>query len=401
MNKKQLIEKKVVLAFSGGLDTTFCVKHFQEKGYKVVTATINTGGFSEEKLKDIEMKAKSLGTIKHHSIEVQEEMFEKIISKQIQMNALFEDEYPLMCADRYIISEKLLEIAKLENTDVVAHGSTANGNDQVRFNSSLISLNPKITILEPIKNLNITRDEEIKYLESKGIKVDKTVKKYSINENIFGNTVSGSEIDLDKEPSNSAYQLTKCKLKSFDQQEYIKIEYNSGIPVALNGEKMSGLNILKFLNEKIGQYAWGSSIYTGDCIIGIKGHLMFEAPGILALIKAHKKLEQYTLTKEQLYFSKKVGTKWADLVYSGLYYEPLVKNLEIFSADLQKKVTGVATIKLEHNKLEVVEIQSINSLVNKDIATYAQKGSWTIDEVNGFIKLYSLQQKISIINHDE
>jgi argininosuccinate synthase len=395
-NEKTQIEnkEKVILAFSGGLDTTFCVVHLKEKGYDVVTATINTGGFSEEKLKEIEKKSISLGASKHYSINAENEIYNNIISKQIQMNGLYQGDYPLMCADRYIISEKLIEIAKEEKTNIVAHGSTANGNDQVRFNTLL----PNIKILEPIKYLNLTRDEEIKFLENKGIEVNKNLKKYSINENIFGNTVSGSEIDKNKEPSKDAYSLTKVKLDNLEQTEYITLTFKNGKPVAINGKIIEGLDILKTLNKIVGKYGWGSSIYTGDCIIGIKGHLMFESPGLLALIEAHKKLEQYTLTKEQIAFNKYASEQWTNFVYNGLYYNPLVKNIETMSNDMQKVVSGEVKIKLEKNKLAVVEIKSDNSLINEKIATYAQKGTWTIEEVNGFIKLYSMQQKIAFNN---
>lgn len=397
-NNMKKNKEKIILAFSGGLDTTFCVVYLQEKGYDVVTATINTGGFSKEKLIEIEDKSKSLGSIKHYNIDAEEEIYNKIISKQIQMNGLYQGDYPLMCADRYVISEKLIEIAKKENTNIVAHGSTANGNDQVRFNSSLMTLSPEIKIKEPIKELDLTRDEEIKFLENKGIEVDKSVKKYSINDNVFGNTVSGSEIDENLEPSEESYSFTKIKLDNINQKEYITITFQNGKPIALNNKEMNGLDILKTLNKEVGKYGWGSVIYTGDCIIGIKGHLMFEAPGLLSLIEAHKKLEQYTLTKEQLQFNKIASEKWVDHIYNGLYYEPLVKNIESMNEDMQKTVNGTVKIKLEHNKLTVVEINSPNSLIKKEIATYAQKGSWNYKEVNGFIKLYSLQQKIAYNN---
>ena len=388
-------KEKVILAFSGGLDTTYCVVHLQEKGYDIITATINTGGFNKEKLKEIENKSISLGATKHYTIDAQEEIYNTIISKQIQMNALYQGDYPLMCADRYIISEKLIEIAKKENAKIVAHGSTANGNDQVRFNATILTLAPEIKILEPIKYLNLTRDKEIEYLENKGITVDKTVKRYSINDNVFGNTVSGSEIDNNNEPLNDAYTFTKINLKNISQEEYVVLTFENGLPIALNGKNMNGLNILKQLNSIVGKYGWGNIIYTGDCIIGIKGHLMFEAPGLLSLIEAHKKLEQYTLTENQISFNKFASEKWANHVYNGLYYEPLVKNIEAMCEDMQKRVSGEIKMKLQHNKLTVVEIKSKNSLINEDIATYAQKGTWTIDEVNGFIKLYSMQQTIA------
>ena len=386
---------KVVLAFSGGLDTTFCVLHLQEKGYDVVTVTVDTGGFSEEELKAIEAKAKMLGSINHYTAKVEDKIYNQVIKYVIKFNALYEGDYPLMCADRYIIAHEVLEAAKKEGTNIVAHGSTANGNDQVRFDSSFITLNKDVKILSPIKYLAISRDEEIKYLEDKGIKVDKSVKKYSINENVFGTTFSGSEIDENKEPDEDSYKLTKKEKGIDNSYEYITIGFKEGVPISLNNETMDGVKILKDLNKIVGKYGYGSKIYTGDCIIGIKGHLMFEAPGLLTLIEAHKKLEQYVLTKKQISFNSNASEEWCDLVYGGLYYEPLTRNLEKYCDSVQKKVNGIVKIKLECNKITVVEIDSKDSMIKEEIATYAQKGSWDYKEANGFIKMHSMQQKIS------
>jgi argininosuccinate synthase len=387
---------KVILAFSGGLDTTYCVLHLLEKGYDVITATVDTGGFSDAELTAIEKKALAMGSSKHYNIKAEEKIFYQIIQYLIKLNGLYEGDYPVMCADRYAIVEEVLKIAETEGTNIVAHGSTAIGNDQVRFDSAFLTLDPDIEVLTPIKDLGLTREEEIVYLESKGIEVDKAVKKYSINENVFGVTVSGSEIDEDKEPSPEAYVLTK-KQSGLDGTsiEYITVEFENGLPVKLNNETQSPLDILKKLNQEVGKFGFGSRIYTGDCIIGIKGHLLFEAPGLFALVEAHSKLEQYVLTKQQLLFNHHASAAWSDLVYQGLFYDPLVRNLEAYADSVQKKVTGTVKIKLELNKLTVVEVESPNSLINNEIATYAQKGSWTAKEADGFIKMHSMQQKLA------
>lgn len=385
--------KKVILAFSGGLDTTFCTLYLQEQGYEVVTATINTGGFSDEDLKAIEKKSKQLGSIKHYMVDVKEKIYGNIIQYLIKLNGLYEDDYPLMCADRYIIAEEILKIAEKENTSTVAHGSTAVGNDQVRFDASFLTLKNDIELITPIKELGISRDEEIVYLEKRGVGIDYVHKKYSVNENIFGVTVSGSEIDENKEPDQGAYKLTK-KDESLTF-EYVTVEFNEGIPCKLNGEKLAGIEILMKLNALLGKYGFGSNIYIGDCIIGIKGRIMFEAPGLLALVEAHRKLEQLTLTKSQIMFNKYAGSQWSDLVYRGLYYEPLVKNIEVLADSLQKNVTGLVKIKAEANKIGVIEVNSPNSLVDKDIAMYAQQSTWSATEANGFIKLHSMQQRLA------
>ncbi|MBN2572718.1 MAG: argininosuccinate synthase [Ignavibacteriales bacterium] len=388
--------KKVILAFSGGLDTTFCVVYLKEKGYDVVTATINTGGFDEKTLAEIEEKAKKLGSIRHYNVDAEEKIYSQIIQYLIKLNGLYENDYPIMCADRYVIAQEILAIAEKENCKAVAHGSTSIGNDQVRFDSAFLTLKNDVEIICPIKELNITRDDEIEYLKERGLDIDVKSKKYSINHNIFGTTVSGSEIDDNKEPDFTAYNLTVIdKNLTTDSFEYLNIDFEKGIPVSLNNKKMNGLQILKQLNKIVGRYGYGSRIYIGDCIIGIKGRIMFEAPGLFVLLKAHRKLEQITLTKEQQNFNKYVSQYWADLVYSGMYYEPLVRNLEIYSNSVQEKVTGGVKVKVILNKIEVIEIFSPNSLIRDDIATYAQKSSWTSQEADGFIKFHSLPQVLS------
>lgn len=391
--------KKVILAFSGGLDTSFCVLYLKEKGYDVITALVNTGGFSDSKLKEIEGKSKELGSIKHYTVDARENIYENIIQYLIKLNGLYEDEYPLMCADRYIIAEEILKIAKEEGTDLVAHGSTAVGNDQVRFEASLITLHPDVNIIAPIKELNITRDKEIDYIEARGFKVDKDLKKYSINENIFGLTVSGTEIDQNKEPDISAYLLTKRDESK--TEEYLTIEFEKGLPIKLNQEEIGGVELISKLNALLGSYGYGSNIYVGDCIIGIKGRIMFEAPALLALIQAHKKLEQIVLTKRQIAFNKHASSEWSDLVYGGLYYEPVVKNIQAYTDSVQERVSGLVKIKLEPNNIKIVEVSSPKSLVNEKIAMYAQKSKWTGTEANGFIKLYSMQQRLSNLDWEE
>ncbi len=386
---------KVVLAFSGGLDTSFCVLYLKEKGYDVVTAVVNTGGFSEEKLKEIEEKSKLLGSIKHYTVDATEGIYENIIQYLIKLNGLYEDEYPLMCADRYIIAEEILKIAELEGTEIVAHGSTAVGNDQVRFEASLSTLNPNGKIIAPIKELNITRAKEIECLEEKGFNVDKGLKKYSINENIFGITVSGTEIDQNKEPDEFAYTLTKRDESK--TEEYLKLEFEKGLPVKLNDKEIKGVELISTLNGILGSYGYGSKIYVGDCIIGIKGRIMFESPALLAILEAHKKLEQIVLTKRQIMFSKQASIQWSDLVYGGLYYEPLVKNIETYIDSVQEKVNGTVIMKVQPYSIQVVELSSPNSLVNANIAMYAQESKWSGTEANGFIKLYSMQQRLANI----
>jgi len=391
MAKKKAARKKVVLAFSGGLDTSYLVVYLKEMGYDIVTVTVDTGGLGQ-KAKAVGKRSAELGAIKHYSIDARNDVYEQVIQYLIKLNGLYEGQYPVMCADRYVIVQKILEVAKKEKAPAVAHGCTAVGNDQVRFDSALRYLAPDMEVITPVRDLRLKRDAEIAYLKKRGFGVDSAVKKYSINENIFGVTVSGSEVDKNEEPGSEAYTMTKPTKKGVT---YVTLGFESGLPVSLNGKKMGGMAILKELNQLVGAYGAGSNIYTGDCVIGIKGRIMFEAPGLFALIDAHSKLEQLTLTKQQLSFNRGASWAWADLVYNGLYYEPLVKDIQAYADSVQAHVSGVAKLKLEQNKMSVVEANSPNSMIKEGVATYAQAGSWSADEVKGFIRFHSMQQNLA------
>lgn len=387
------MNNKVVLAYSGGLDTTFCLIYLIEKGYKVYTAFVNTGGVDSEELNKIEKRAIKLGATKHYNINAENNFYDKIIRYIIKFNAKYEDDYPLMCSDRYVICEEIIKLANALNADNVAHGCTNIGNDQIRFDSALTYLNISINIIKPIKELNIIREEELKYLSEKGIDIDFKYSKYSINQNILGCTISGSEIDANLEPKPEAYQWSTLSKEL--EPSYITISFQNGNLTKINSEEFSSIDILSILNKLGSSYSIGKNIYTGDCIIGIKGRILFEAPGILILMKAWRKLLQYALTKHQLSFFKFCSEKWTDLVYSGLYYEPLCRNLEFMVDNAVNDVSGEIKIKLYQNDFEIVEINSTNNLFNNNIAVYAQKSVWTSDVTDGFIKLYTLQQNIS------
>ncbi|MDI6819645.1 MAG: argininosuccinate synthase [Candidatus Hodarchaeaceae archaeon] len=384
--------EKVVLAFSGGLDTSFCLLYLKEKKFDVITATVDTGGLSKEELKYIENRSKKLGAIKHYFVDAKKEIFDEIISYIIKANALYEGVYPLMCSDRYTIAKHLIEIAAEEKASAVAHGCTGAGNDQVRIDITTMCLAPDLKIIAPIRELGIRRPQEIEYLEKKGFSVKNATKKYTINENVFGRTISGSEIDENKEPSEEVWVLTKVRKR---EPEYVKISFEKGVPVALDGKKMHGIEILQKLNEVAGAHGYGRGLYVEDETVGIKGFQAFEAPGLLLLIEAHRALERLVLTRHQLATKTPLESTYADMSYRGLFYEPLVRDIEAFMDSTQKVVTGETVMKLDHMSAIQVSVSSPYSLVREDVARYAQMASWKGADAEAFIKLYGLQQKIA------
>jgi len=393
--------KKVILSFSGGLDTSFSVPYLKEQGFDVVTVTIDTGGFTKLELKEIAKKSKTLGAIKHYEIDGKKQMFEKIISYIIKTNGLYEQSYPNMCTDRYIIAEETIKIAKKEKAQAIAHGSSGMGNDQVRFDISLMTLAPEFQIITPIKEIGGDRKYEEEYLQQRGFLVSTLHKKYSVNQNILGITYSGSEIDELQEPDEEMFQWTK---RTKTKTTYLTLGFEKGVPTLLNGEKLSGIEILKKLNTIVGAYGYGQDFVTNDCVIGIKGHIAFEAPGILTIIKAHTALQKLILTKDQQIVGQFMNDYFTNLLYSGKFYEPVVTNLKAFIDSEQQYVTGTVKVKLTPHQVQTVALSSPYSLINPKIGTYAQKGegaTWTSQDAEGFIKLYGLQLKISasIKNH--
>ena len=392
--KKQNKNKKVVLAFSGGLDTSFCVPYLIDKGFKVITAIINSGGFSDEELNSIENKSKKLGAIKHYLIDAKQYFYDSTIQWIVKTNGLYEGSYPnCVSSQRYHLVEKIIEIAKKEKAEYIANGNSGMGSDQVRFNLTAKLLAPEISVIEPIKEMGGNRKKEIEYLKSKGFDQIGDHNKYSTNKSLMGITYSGSEIDEDKEPPENIFEWVTGK--NINKNKYLKIEFKNGLPIKLDGKKIIGSELLSFLNLEIGSFGFGKGYYTGDVIIGIKGHIVFEAPGILFLIKAHLALEQYIFTKQQLEFSSYLSHQITEHIYNGKFYDPSVKQFKIAVNALQKLVNGIVVMKMEHGIPQPVSVKSKYSLIDKKIALYAQSKTWSKEDADGFIKLYGLQSYIA------
>ncbi len=381
--------KKIVLAFSGGLDTSFCVPYLIDQGFEVHTIFVNSGGISASEEKKISKRAYELGAKKHINVSIETSLWKEIIKPLVWSGSLYQDKYPALCSDRYLIVSEAIKLCKKLNTKYISHGCTGMGNDQVRFDLSIQAFGnyKTITPIREIQNkVTDVRGYEQEYLKNKGFKVSTLHTKYSINENLMGATVSGSEIDDWKEPSKESYILCNTPNKYPSKPKKLEIEFSKGEAKKVNGKSMKGPDLLRMLNQIGGKYGIGRELFAGDTIIGIKGRFLFESPGISILQRSHRALEEAIFTDKQNNFKPLIGKRWVELVYGGFYFDPLTKNLENFLEDIQKPVTGKVTVLLTAGKVEAVAVDSKKILVSKD-AVYAQSASWGVEESAGFIKL--------------
>lgn len=388
------INKKIVLAFSGGLDTSFCVPYLIDKGYEVTTIFVDSGGVSAAEKNEIKERALSLGAFEHVEESIAFELWEDVITPLIWGGHWYQNQYPLLCSDRYLIVAKCLALCEKIGTKLFAHGCTGMGNDQVRFDLAVHCLGD-YEIVSPIREIqkltNEVREYEKSYLKEKGFPVSDKVSAYSVNENLLGATISGSEIDLWKRPSDESYLITKPVVDASKASQLVSFEFKKGTLVSVDDEALSdrftGESVMQKLNQLVGSYSIGRGLYTGDTSIGLKGRIAFEAPALFALQAAHTALEQSVLSKAQNRFKSTIAEKWTELVYEGFYFEPLKDDLEAFLKSSQEKVSGKVTLELKPGHLIAVEVESENILQDKS-AVYAQSASWTIDEAIGFIKLF-------------
>ena len=329
------------------------------------------------------------GAKKHVNKNIDKLLWKEIIKPLIWSGSLYQDRYPALCSDRYLIVKEAVSLCKKLKTKNIAHGCTGMGNDQVRFDLSIQALGNFKTIT-PIREIqNITKDVreyEKNYLIERGFKVSSLSSKYSVNENIMGATVSGSEIDEWNQPSDQSYILCRKPSEYPKKDKKITIDFVRGEAKKVNGKALNGPDLLRNLNVLGGNYGVGREIFTGDTIIGIKGRILFEAPGITILQKAHKALEEIVFTDKQNHFKPTIGKKWVELVYSGFYFDPLSRNLENFLEDIQSSVSGTVEVNLTAGRADAVGVDAKKKLVKSD-AVYAQSASWTSDESTGFIKL--------------
>jgi argininosuccinate synthase len=389
----------VVLAFSGGLDTSFCVPYLLERGYRVVTMFVDTGGVDEAERAYIRDRAEKLGAAEHVEAEGGQAIWDEFVVPFLMGGQLYQNQYPLLCSDRYIIVKRGLELCRKLGTRAFAHGCTAMGNDQVRFDQTVRSLGD-FEILAPIRDIQqehpAVRAYEQEYLQGLGFEVRAKTSKYSINTNLLGVTTSGSEIDHFQAPGAETWTLAKHPSQWPREPMRAKVRFEQGVPVSLDGEALGGPEMLAALNARFGAYGVGRGIYTGDTTVGLKGRIVFECPGLTALLVAHRALEEAVLTQPQNQFKAQVAQKWVDLVYRGFFYEPLKRDLEAFLRSSQEFVTGEVTLETWGGACHAVAVDS-KHLLKRAGAVYAQTSDWTVAEAEGFIKLLGQSSTLSAL----
>ena len=383
------MSEKIVLAFSGGLDTSYCVLDLIAQDFEVHTVFVDTGGVSAETRAGIEARANELGAAQHHTIDAASLIWDAVVVPLVWSHARMLGEYPLLCSDRYLIVQQSLTLCDQLGTTHFAHGCTGMGNDQLRFDQSVRSLG-NYQIHAPIRDLQSrvdqVRDYEINVLKEAGVEVSTESRRYSINENLLGVTISGSEIDEFQAPAADAWAITSARSAWPDEPLEITIGFEKGVAISLNGKPMPGADILGELNSTLGAYGVGRHIYTGDVSIGLKGRIAFECPGIDALYAAHQALEDAVNTRLQNQFRAQVSARWADLVYTGFFFEPHKNDLQAYLQSSQAVVTGSVTLMTDGGRVYATSVQSEYRLHNPD-AVYAQNCDWTPEEAVGFIKL--------------
>ncbi|EYF00688.1 argininosuccinate synthase [Chondromyces apiculatus] len=397
MNQHGGTKKTAVLAFSGGLDTSFCVPWLKDRGYEVVTLFVDTGGVDAEERKYIEERARALGALDHETYDGAQDIWDEVVVPLVIGGQLYQDTYPLLVSDRYIIVEQSLRLADRRGTKVFAHGCTGMGNDQVRFDQTVRSLGD-YEIVAPIREIQqehrAVRAYEATFLEERGFPVRAKTTRYSINQNLLGVTASGSEIDEFQAPGDETWTLCAHPSRWPREALRVRIGFEKGVAVTLDGAALPGPEILKALNERMGAYGVGRGIYTGDTTIGLKGRIVFECPGITALMVAHRALEEAVLTAHQNTFKPAVAKKWVELVYKGFFFEPLKADLEAFLRQSQAFVSGEVTLETWGGTALPVAVSSEHILRNKG-AVYAQSADWGAREAEGFIKLYGMSSTLS------
>jgi argininosuccinate synthase len=391
-----MTDKNIVLAFSGGLDTSFCVPYLKERGWNVHTVFADTGGVDAEERAFIEQRAAELGVASHVTVDGGPAIWNGFVKPFVWAGEGYQGQYPLLVSDRYLIVEAALQRCAQLGTNAIAHGCTGMGNDQVRFDLAVKALGD-YEIHAPIREIQKEHTEvrayEQAYLEARGFGVRAKQKAYTINENLLGLTMSGGEIDRWQAPGEGARGWCAPRAEWPAQPLRVHVAFENGEAVALDGERMDGHALLAKLNVQFARYGVGRGLYTGDTTIGLKGRIVFEAPGLAALLIAHRALEEAVLSKQQNRFKPEVARKWVELVYEGFFHDPLKADLEAFLESSQATVNGEVVLETLGGRVDAIAIDSPH-ILNAKGATYAQAADWGVEEAEGFIKLFGMSSTL-------
>ncbi len=388
--------RDIVLAFSGGLDTSFCVPYLKEQGWTVHTVFADTGGVDAGERAFIEDRARELGVASHVTVDGGPAIWEGFVKPFVWAGEAYQGQYPLLVSDRYLIVDAALARAHALGTNAIAHGCTGMGNDQVRFDLA-VKASGDYRIVAPIREIQKehtqTRAYEQAYLEERGFGVRAKQQQYTINENLLGVTLSGGEIDAWQAPGEGARGWCAPPSEWPRQPLRVAIKFIEGEAVAVDGEALDGAALLAKLNALFAPYGVGRGMYTGDTTIGLKGRIVYEAPGLIALLAAHRALEEAVLTKQQNRFKPEVARKWVELVYEGFFHDPLKTDIEALLKSSQRKVNGEVVLETSGGRVDAVVVDSPH-ILNAKGATYAQSADWGVEEAEGFIKLFGMSSTL-------
>ncbi len=385
--------KKLVLAYSGGLDTSYCVKSLSEKGYQVHAVSVNTGGFDGAEVEALEKKALALGAYSYKSIEAVETFYQDIVKYLIFGNVLKNSTYPLsVSAERVTQAVAIVRYANAIGAEYIAHGSTGAGNDQVRFDLIFQTIAPEIEIITPIRDQKLSREDEINYLKQHGVDWSWEKAQYSINKGLWGTSVGGSETLKSQKPLPDAAYPNPCTKTGTEQ---ISLQFEKGELVGINSKRYTQVEAIQALQELAAPYAIGRDIHVGDTIIGIKGRVGFEAAAAMIIIKAHHLLEKHTLSKWQLHHKDYIGSHYGMMLHEGQYLDPVMRDFEALLTNSQNTVTGSVFLTLHPYRFTLDGIESDFDLMDNSFGTYGEANeAWSADEAKGFIKLSANAGKI-------
>lgn len=389
-----MVKEKVILAYSGGLDTSVAIT-WLNKDYDVIAVCMDVGEGND--LDFIHDKALKVGAIESHVIDVKDEFAEDYVLVALQGHTFYEQKYPLVSAlSRPLISKKLVEIAHKTGATTIAHGCTGKGNDQVRFEVAIASLDPKLKVIAPVREWKWSREEEINYAKANGVPIPADLDSpYSVDQNLWGRA---NECGVLENPWNEApedaYDLTVAPEAAPDSPAYVNIDFEAGVPVALDGKKMKLADLILELNDLAGQHGVGRIDHVENRLVGIKSREIYECPGAVTLLAAHKEIEDWTLVRELAHFKPIIENELSNLIYNGLWFNPATEALIAYLKSTQQVVNGTAKVKLYKGSVTVVARKSDNSLYDENLATYTSADTFDQDAAIGFIKLWGLPSKV-------